>query len=115
MDPSISSTIGIATSMSINALHGIHRRGLTSYDLLIDETWRLDIPGEPVARPAQEGSGSEGDAGEAWRFAWRHGSGLSADAGSPENAMHCNWSRDVCEARAIGSGIESPDGMSEAH
>jgi len=47
--------------MSINALHGIH-------DLLIDETWRLDIPRELVARPAQEGSGSEGDAGEAWRI-----------------------------------------------
>lgn len=58
------------------ALHGIHRKGLLSCDLLIDETWRLDVLREFVAQLAQEDSGSEGDHGG---FAWRYGSVLSAD------------------------------------
>jgi hypothetical protein len=47
---------------------GLHRRGSPSCDLLIDETWRLDTLRELLARSAQEGSGSEGDAGESWRI-----------------------------------------------
>lgn len=48
------------------ALHGIHRRGPPPCDLVVDETWRLDTLGELVARPAQEGSGSEGNAEDSW-------------------------------------------------